>query len=148
MISVPHVSALKYLNYHLTRLCSVDNLRTSMDCTSEATDLSTLLDLDGYSYWYKNKYWVKFEAHRIEKNEHRPHGVKYSLTLHDRNNTRILGFDNAHIIKSRGRRPIKYTGRIVTWDHIHKQNKIERYLFSSASQLLEDFWNAVNEIVL
>jgi hypothetical protein len=38
-------------------------------------------------------------------------------------------------------------GRIVTWDHVHKQQKVEHYLFSSASQLLQDFWDAVNEII-
>lgn len=108
--------------------------------------LITLLDLDGQSYWIR-KYWVKFEARQVEKDEHRPHGIKYSLTLHDRNNTRILGFDNAHAIKKKGRRTTKYTGRVVTYDHIHKQNKVERYLFSSASQLLEDFWNAANQII-
>ena len=110
-------------------------------------ELSTLLDLDGQSYWRERKFWVKIEAKRVEIDEHRPHGIKYSLTLHDRNNTRILGFDNAHAIKRRGRRPHKYTGRIVTWDHVHRQEKVERYLFTSASQLLSDFWNAVNQIV-
>lgn len=110
-------------------------------------ELLTLLDLDGQSYWPKQNFWVKIEAKIVEKDEHRPHGVKYSLTLHDRNNTRILGFDNAHAIKKKGRRPIKYTGRIVMWDHVHRQEKVERYLFTSASQLLSDFWNAVNQIV-
>jgi hypothetical protein len=109
-------------------------------------ELTTLLDLDGQSYWYRN-YWVKFETHQVNKSEHRPHGIKYSLTLHDRNNTRILGFDNAHAVKKKGRRPKKYTGRIVTWDHVHRQNRVERYLFTSASQLLKDFWDAVNQII-
>jgi len=109
-------------------------------------ELTTLLDLNGQSYWIKN-YWVKLEAHQVTKSGHRPHGIKYSLTLHDRNNTRILGFDNAHAIKKRGRRPKKYTGRIVTWDHVHKKNKVERYLFTSASQLLKDFWYTANRII-
>ena len=65
------------------------------------------------------KYWTKITAVQVEVTVHRPHGIKYSLTLHDSNNSRILGFDNAHQIKRRGRRPKKYTGRIVTWDHIH-----------------------------
>ena len=54
---------------------------------------------------------------------------------------------NAHAIKKRGRRPKKYSGRIITWDHVDKQENVERYLFSSASQLLDDFWRVVNEIV-
>ncbi len=73
-------------------------------------------------------------------------GSDILITLHDRNNTRILGFDNAHNIRKRGRRPVKFTGRIVTWDHIHKENKVERYLFTSASELINDFWEAVDKI--
>lgn len=118
-----------------------------MSVDNKDAELLTLLNLDGYSYWYKKKYWVKFAARQVEKDKHRPHGISYSLTLHDRNNTRILGFDNAHNIKKRGRRPTKYSGRIVTWDHIHKENKVERYLFTSASELINDFWKAVNEII-
>ncbi len=118
-----------------------------MKCAAEDAELLTLLDLNGSSYWCDKNYWVKFEAIKVHKDQHRPHGIKYSLTLHDRNNTRILGFDNAHRIKRKGRRPQRYTGRIITWDHVHKQEKIEHYLFSSASQMLQDFWDAVNEIV-
>lgn len=29
-----------------------------------------------------------------------PHGIKYSLTLHDRRNHRVIGYDNAHSFKS------------------------------------------------
>lgn len=111
------------------------------------TELLTLLDLNGRSFWFDNGYWVKFEVRKIAKDKHRPHGISYALTLHDRNNTRVFGLDNAHAIKKRGRQPKKYTGRIITWDHIHKEEKIERYLFSSAGQLLDDFWKSVNEIV-
>jgi hypothetical protein len=46
-----------------------------------------------------NGYWVKVEAYRVSPTIHIPHGVKYSLTLHDRSNVRILGYDNAHGIK-------------------------------------------------
>lgn len=118
-----------------------------MKCEPEDTELLTLLDLNGYSFWCDNGYWVKFVACKVDKDKFRPHGINYSLTLHDRNNTRVLGFDNAHAIPKRGRRPKKYTGRIITWDHVHKQEKVERYLFSSASQLLDDFWKSVNEII-
>ena len=118
-----------------------------MKCEPEDAELLTLLDLDGLSHWYDNGCWVKLEAKRVDIDKHRPHGIKYSLTLHDRNNTRIFGLDNAHAIKKRGRRPKKYYGRIITWDHVHKQENIERYLFSSASQLLDDFWKVVNKIV-
>lgn len=117
-----------------------------MECKLGDFELKTLLDLNGLSYWH-GKYWIKLKAVSVEKTAHRPHGLKYSLTLHDRNNTRILGFDNAHEVKKRGRRPKKYSGRVVTWDHVHKCEKVERYLFTSASQLLEDFWIAVDKIM-
>lgn len=117
-----------------------------MKYDKEDIELLTLLDLNGQSYWIK-RYWVKIEAQKVTKDQHRPHGIKYSLTLHDRNNTRILGYDNAHAVKKRGRKPKKYSGRIVTYDHIHRELKVERYLFESASQMLSDFWDDVNRIV-
>jgi len=117
-----------------------------MKCDPEDYELRTLLSLDGETYWRGN-YWTKIEVKRVEVSVHRPHGIKYSLTLHDSNNTRIIGFDNAHEIKRRGRRPKSYTGRKITWDHIHKCEKIEFYKFVSASQLLQDFWDAVNQVI-
>ena len=73
-----------------------------------------------------------------------PHGIKYSLTLHDRNNTRIFGLDNAHGYKPRRK---KYGARKVTWDHEHRMEKIHNYEFESASQLIEDFWEAVEQLL-
>lgn len=35
----------------------------------------------------------------------------------------------------------------VTWDHKHKVERIYKYEFESASQLIEDFWKAVEEIL-
>ncbi len=69
---------------------------------------------------------------------------RYSLTLHDRNNSRILGFDNAHAHKTKKK---KYGARKVTWDHKHKTEKVYNSEFESASQLLEDFWDAVDQIL-
>jgi hypothetical protein len=113
---------------------------------AEDRDLLTLLDLDGQQYQLE-KYWIKIEARKVPKDAFRPHGIKYSLTLHDRNNTRVLGFDNAHAPVIKGRRGKKYGGRIVTWDHVHNQQKVQAYTFSSASQLIEDFWDAVEKVI-
>jgi len=41
----------------------------------------------------------KVEAIRVEPSLKMPHGVKYSLTLHNRSNKRVIGFDNAHSYK-------------------------------------------------
>jgi hypothetical protein len=34
----------------------------------------------------------------------RPNGIRYSLTLHAPDNTRLIGFDNAHGVKPVGSR--------------------------------------------
>ena len=114
--------------------------------TPEDRDLLTLLGLDGQQYQIE-KYWIKIEAREVPKDAFRPHGIKYSLTLHDRNNTRVLGFDNAHAPATKGGRGKKYRGRIVTWDHVHNQQHVQAYTFSSASQLIGDFWDAVEEAI-
>ncbi len=88
----------------------------------------------------ENGYWTKFEAYKVEPSKQIPHGIKYSLSLHDRNNVRIIGFDNAHAIKPKRK---KYGARKITWDHKHQREKITPYEFETAGQLLEDFWAAV-----
>ncbi len=58
-----------------------------------------------------------------------------------------MGFDNAHAVKSRKKG--KFKGRIITYDHQHKSanDKGTPYIFSSAQQLLEDFFAEVNRIL-
>ena len=92
----------------------------------------------------ENGYWTKFEARKVEPNDHIPHGIKYSLTLHNRRNERIIGYDNAHAIKRKGN---KYIANRIVWDHKHKQDVVEAYEFDSAGQLLEDFWTDVDRIL-
>ena len=67
----------------------------------EDNTLENLLELDGERFVVDDQlgYWVKFEVKRTTITLERPHGVKYSLTLHDRHNKRIMGFDNAHAIE-------------------------------------------------
>ncbi len=62
----------------------------------EDETLETLLQLDGEVFPMDNGCWTKFEAKRIKPSQYIPHGIKYSLSLHDNNNRRIVGFDNAH----------------------------------------------------
>lgn len=91
-----------------------------------------------------NGYWTKFEVKKVTPNETIPHGIKYSLTLHDRNNTRILGYDNAHGIKQvKG----KFKAKRIEWDHKHEKNKVKIYEFTDAGALLEDFWEDVNKVI-
>jgi len=110
----------------------------------EDASLDTLLDLDGEIFPMDNGYWTKFEAFRVTSTPQIPHGIKYSLTLHDRNNTRVVGFDNAHTFKPKKN---KYVARKITWDHKHKMEKVHPYEFASASRLIEDFWKDVEEIL-
>lgn len=101
-------------------------------------DLENLLNLHGETFPMDNGYWVKFEAIRVEVSKKIPHGVKYSLTLHDKRNQRVIGYDNAHSFKSKK----KYGATKETYDHIHKQMDIVPYEFETASQLMEDFWKS------
>ena len=110
----------------------------------EDKTLETLLDLDGEIFPMENGYWTKFEASRVTSTRQIPHGIRYSLTLHDRNNTRILGFDNAHAVKPKKK---KYGAHKITWDHKHKRQTVLPYEFESASQLLKDFWAEVERII-
>jgi hypothetical protein len=40
-----------------------------------------------------------------------------------------------------------YGARKITWDHKHKCDKVSPYEYTSASQLLEDFWREVEKIM-
>ncbi len=103
-------------------------------------DLENLLNLNGEIFLIDNGYWVKFEASKVEKSINIPHGIKYSLTLHNRQNHRVIGYDNAHSFKSKKR----YSARKITYDHIHKEMDVLPYEFETASQLIEDFWISVD----
>jgi hypothetical protein len=103
-------------------------------------DLENLLNLHGEVFPMDNGLWVKFEAYEVEPTKSIPHGVRYSLTLHDKNNHRVIGYDNAHSFKSSK----KYGAKKESYDHIHKKMDIVAYEFESVAQLLEDFWKSVD----
>ncbi|MDO6842153.1 DUF6516 family protein [Paraglaciecola chathamensis] len=107
--------------------------------------LDTLLSLHGETFPMDNGFWTKFEAYKVEVSIQIPHGIKYSLTLHNQSNVRIFGIDNAHGFKPKKK---KFGAKIVTWDHKHKQNKVVNYEFENAGQLLKDFWDGVNQTII
>ncbi len=113
---------------------------------SEGLDsgLRGLLDLDGEMFLMDNGFWTKIEVKLVESNDNIPHGIRYSLTLHDINNIRVLGYDNAHGIKPDKKR---YGAKKTAWDHKHERNRIRAYEFESAGQLLDDFWKDVNKML-
>ena len=54
------------------------------------------LDCDGYTFWFEQGYSATFRfcpATEVGENEH---PYRYEFVLHDPNNERILGYDNAH----------------------------------------------------
>jgi hypothetical protein len=107
-------------------------------------DINILLDLDGIIIEQAGGYWTKFEAQRTaEITEGRPHGIRYSLTLHDRYGNRIIGFDNAHAVKIK--RKDKHECRQYDHRHRHAKDEGTLYEFVDAHQLLKDFWKEVDK---
>jgi hypothetical protein len=103
-------------------------------------ELAFLLSLDGLEFQFAAGYAVKIEAREIEATRHRPHGIKYSLTLHDPAGRRIYGIDNAHRQKRHG-------GAEYDHRHVHGARKIRPYSFRGVAELLEDFYDEVERIL-
>lgn len=109
--------------------------------------LQTLLDLNESIISQDDGYWLKIEAWSVPVSVDIPHGVRYSLTLHAPSGKRLLGFDNAHAVKGKGK---KFSGKKYPFDHKHRtsSDKGVPYSFSSAYQLLEDFFKDVDSVLL
>jgi Family of unknown function (DUF6516) len=108
--------------------------------------LENLHDLDGDIYVIDESagYWVKFAVKRVTPGPERPHGVEYSLTMHDSDNRRLVGFDNAH--------PVPGTKRLRrdvarAYDHWHRMGIVKPYPYENAAKLVADFWKAVDEVL-
>jgi hypothetical protein len=71
----------------------------------------------------------------------RPHGLKYSLTLHGPAGERIIGFDNAHAVRMSAGPGGRNRGAA---DHRHRLGAVRPYRFRGAAGLLEDFWAEVD----
>lgn len=112
---------------------------------SRDTGLDTLLELDSSIIDQGDGYWIKIDAWEVDPpTKERPHGIRYSLTLHDSSNQRIMGFDNAHAVKPT--KSNKYKGRRIEYDHKHRSIKDKgiSYEFTDAYQLLKDFFKDVD----
>ena len=106
--------------------------------------LDTLLLLDGESFGVEGGYWVKFRVRKLLPTQEKPHGLDYSLTLHDSANQRLLGFDNAHPVRE-GSGPGASTR--IEYDHKHRGERIRFYDYQDAVTLLTDFWTEVDLIL-
>ena len=106
--------------------------------------LDTLLGLDGETFVAdaERRHWVKFVVKRVSTSAERPHGLSYSLTLHDEKGERLVGFDNAHAPPSK-----RGQGRRVEHDHRHRLRTIRPYEYLDAATLLVDFWAEVAAVL-
>jgi hypothetical protein len=108
--------------------------------------LDRLLDLHGQSFVIDpaGKHYVKFVVRAINPTPEKPHGLDYSLTLHDENGERLAGFDNAHPV-----RPVKGPSgkKRGKQDHRHRFRTVKPYDYKDAETLLQDFWNEVDSVL-
>ena len=102
-----------------------------------------LLDLDGLNCAQEGGYSIKYEVSAVSTSPERPHGIKYSLTLHDPQGARIFGIDNAHRPKNRGG-PAARSKRSEAADHLHRGGRVFAYEFKDAETLLDNFDKGVN----
>jgi hypothetical protein len=105
--------------------------------------LDALLGLDDevFAADAQGKHSVKFIVKRVPVSPDRPHGLSYSLTLHDEHGRRLVGFDNAHAPKKKGQ------PRPVERDHRHRLGSVRRYEYRDAATLLVDFWTEVEAVL-
>jgi hypothetical protein len=101
-------------------------------------ELEFLLSLDGIEFRLLSGHMIKIEAHTVTATGTRPHGLKYSLTLHDASGQRIYGMDNAHGI----RRKPEFDHR-----HLYGRRKIVGYAYLGPAELLADFYREVERIL-
>jgi len=104
------------------------------------------LTFDGRIHTFDQDYWVKFEIKRTDPTPERPHGLRYSLTLHDPDGRRLIGFDNAHSVAARGSR---YRKAQDAHDHWHRtgDDQGRPYPFTTVLQLLDDFQTEVERVL-
>jgi hypothetical protein len=117
---------------------------------SKEAGLDYLLGLDGNIEFQNDEgYWVKMNASRVTVTAERPHGIKYSLTLHAPDSTRLIGFDNAHGgIRPEGSRFL-HVGKKYPYDHRHRNatDSGVLYEFDTAYQLVSDFYAEVDRVL-
>ena len=108
----------------------------------EAQELDVLLSLDGASFEAATGYMVEFTVKRTPRTTERPHGISYALVFRPTRGEPYVRFDNAHAVERPGGRFVKAS---PAYDHWHRgENDPGRpYKFTTAAQLLDDFWAEV-----
>lgn len=113
----------------------------------EDPGIAVLLDLHEQIIDQGNGYWIKIEAWQVEITQDIPHGIRYSLTLHEPYGKRVLGYDNSHAVKPP--KKFKYAGTRLAYDHKHRYGSDQGvpYEFRDAHQLLTDFFMEVDRVL-
>jgi hypothetical protein len=108
--------------------------------------LEFLLAFDGRTHFLEKNYFFKFSIRRVEATVERPHGLKYSFTLHEPGGRRIFGMDNAHLPPPKGSR---FKKRRPVYDHRHasEADTGSAYKYVDAETLLEDFFNGAEAVL-
>jgi hypothetical protein len=108
--------------------------------------LEFLLAFDGRIHILEKGYWLKFEIKQVEAETTRPHGLRYSFTLHGPSGKRLLGFDNAHAVPAPGSRFKKVP---ASYDHWHRteEDAGRPYKFTDAETLVDDFFREVERVL-
>ena len=85
---------------------------------------------------------VEFSVHRTRKTSRLPHGIAYAIVFRPAFGKPFVRFDNAHAAKRPGGRFVK-----IPEPHDHWQRREDDpgrpYVFTTATQLLDDFWREV-----
>jgi hypothetical protein len=117
-----------------------------MDRQNRDPGADVLLDLDGQVFVVdaKGRYGVRFSVNRVVSTPERPHGLKYSLTLHGPGGERLIGFDNAHAVRESRGPGGKRRGAL---DHKHRLGTVRPYRFKDPATLLVDFWAEVDQLL-
>jgi Family of unknown function (DUF6516) len=111
-----------------------------INMASRDPSLDNLLDLGGQVLVIDEAgYWVKFVVHQVPVAADKPHGLDYSLTLHDPDGERLVGFDNAHQVRGQAKGAAK--------DHKHRLRTVRPYDYTDAATLLEAFWSEVESVM-
>ena len=121
----------------------------SMNEAEPETDyaLDMLLALDGQSFESEvGGYVVEFTVKKVKATPGQPHGINYALVLRQRGGDPWVRFDNAHNVGRSGR---GYTRIPDLWDHRHQNGNVplKAYRFQGVSQLLDDFWSEVKQVL-
>ena len=117
-----------------------------MNNASDDFGLEFLLGFDGRVHHLDKGYWMKFVIRRVSTTDERPHGISYSLTLHEPSGQRLLGFDNAHPAPKRGKPGITQPAAHDHW-HRTERDPGRPYEFIDAAKLVDDFFDEAERIL-